>query len=165
MTPQFAEAHQVSLRTKQEPFSLQAIDGKPVSHNHGMVAEETGRILLRLGRHREKLQFDITESPGSDVVLGLPWLKGSNALINWKKGTILFEDEWPKPIPLSVVHDALDMIDICAMTSTETRNAIQTEPENVQVLWSKKTDDKSETPLVIPPEYSDFKALFETESD
>jgi len=37
------------------------------------------------------IQFDITDSPGSDVVLGLPWLKEANPYINWKEETIWFE--------------------------------------------------------------------------
>jgi hypothetical protein len=72
MTPQFVQAKRVSLRRKQEPFPLQAIDGKPVTYNQGMVTEETEEIPLRIGRYLGMLQFDITEAPGSDMVLGLP---------------------------------------------------------------------------------------------
>ncbi|KAI7411517.1 hypothetical protein KC336_g12012 [Hortaea werneckii] len=134
MSPKFAEAHRVSLRTKREPFPLQAIDGTPVAYNKGMVTHETGHLPLRMGRHREKLQFDITESPGSDVVLGLPWLWETNALINWKEETVMFENESSQSMPLPVI------------------------------LWSKKQDE-AKTKLAIPPEYQDFKALFEEESD
>ena len=164
MSPKFVAKHDFAVKKRREPFSLQAFDGKPVSYNQGMVSEETEPIPLRLGRHREKLQFDITETPGCDVVLGLPWLKGSGAMIDWKKDTIWFRDGDPVPIPLSVVQDARDKIDIVAMTSEETLDAINKEPENVQILYSKKVPERK-TPLEIPKEYQDFKGLFEEEDD
>jgi hypothetical protein len=43
-----------------------------VLYNAGTVTQETDELPLRIGHHREKLQFDITEAPGCDVVLGLP---------------------------------------------------------------------------------------------
>jgi hypothetical protein len=62
----------VETRLKREPFPLKAIDGKPVLYNNGIVTRETDELPLRLGRHREKLQSDITEAPGYNMVLGLP---------------------------------------------------------------------------------------------
>jgi len=82
LSPQFAKRHGTVTRRKKEPFPLMAIDGKPVTYNKGMVTHETNELPLRLGRHREMLQFDITEAPGYDVVLGLPWLMESNPTIN-----------------------------------------------------------------------------------
>ena len=72
MSPQFARRHGVPTIVKKEPFPLMAIDGKPVLYNNGMVTRETNRLPLTMGRHSEKLQFDITEAPRCDVVLGLP---------------------------------------------------------------------------------------------
>jgi hypothetical protein len=163
MSPQFCKRYKVETRLKREPFPLKAIDGKPVLYNNGMVTRETNELPLRLGRHREKLQFDITEAPGCDVVLGLPWFMESNPMINWREGTIHFDNETLKPIPLPVVHDGLDKIDIHAMSATELREAIDKNPEQVQVLYCKKTEGKPD--LDIPPEYSDFKHLFEKEAD
>lgn len=161
MTPQYAQKHKIVVRKRVEPFSLQAIDGKPVACNPRMVTHETEEIPLRLGRHREKLQFDITEAPGCDVVLGLPWLKGSNPTINWKMGTIMFEGL--TPIPLPEVQDALGTFGIQAISATELLEEIEKNPGQVQVMYCKKTEGKPT--LDIPPEYADFKRLFEKESD
>ena len=163
MTPQFARGHKVTLRKKKQPFPLQAIDGKPVTYNQGMVVDETEEIPLRIGRYRRMLQYDITEAPGSDVVLGLPWLKEANPYINWKAETIWFEGS-PRPMPLSVVHESLDKIDICAMTNTETEELIRTNPEEVQILWSKE-DTPTTQGLDIPTEYKEFEELFRKEED
>lgn len=163
MTPTFAAKTGTTLYAKKEPFPLCAIDGKPVEYNSGVVDQETGRIPLAMGRHREKLRFDITDTPGSDVVLGLPWLKNANPVIDWRNEKISFSESM-KSMPLSAVHDALDMIDICAMTAAETRQRIQEEPENVQILWSRQEICAAE-PTPIPAEYKEFEELFREESD
>lgn len=161
MTPTYARRNKISLHKKVEPFSLRAFDGNPVAYNQGWITQETEPIPLRMGRHREKLQFDITDTPGFDVVLGLPWLKGSNPTINWGRSTIQFEGLQSMPLP--VVHDALGTIDIQAMSASELREQVRMNPDQVQVLYCKKTEGRSE--IEIPPEYADFKGLFEKESD
>jgi hypothetical protein len=72
MSPQFVRRHHIRTRRKKEPFPLTGIDRKPVLYNAGMVTQETDELPLRIGHYREKLQFDITEAPRCDVVLGLP---------------------------------------------------------------------------------------------
>jgi hypothetical protein len=54
-------------------------------------------------------------------------------------------------------------MDIYAMSVTELREAIEENPDQVQVLYCKKTEGKLD--LDIPPEYTDFKYLFEKEAD
>ena len=51
------------------------------------------------------------------------------------------------------------------MSANELRDAITEDPEQVQVLYCKKTEVKQGPTLDIPPEYSDFKHLFEKEAD
>ena len=125
MSPGFAKKHGTATRRKKEPFPLMAIDGKPVLYNKGMVTHETNELPPRLGRHREILQFDITEAPGCNVVLGLPWLKESNPTINWKEGTIHYANETPLPTQMPVVRAALDTVDIAAMTASEALEQIK----------------------------------------
>jgi hypothetical protein len=66
-------------------------------------------------------------------------------------------------MPMSVVRDALDGMDIYTMSATELQEVIKENPDQVQVLYCKKTEGKPE--LDIPPEYTDFKHLFEKEAD
>jgi len=108
-----------------------AINGKPVTYNKGMVTHETNELPLRLGRHREMLQFDITEAPGCNVVLGLPWLMESNPTINWKERTYHYQSETPTPIPMPVVRAALDMDDIIAITANEALEIIEKRPSTM----------------------------------
>jgi hypothetical protein len=61
------------------------------------------------------------------------------------------------------VRDVLDRIDIYTMSATELIEVIEENPDQVQVLYYKKTEGKLE--LDIPPEYTDFKHLFKKEAD
>jgi hypothetical protein len=129
-----------------------------------MVTHETNRLPLRLGRYQEMLQFDITEAPGCDVVLGLLWLIESNLTINWKERTYYYESETPKLILMPVVHAALDIDDIIAITANEALEIIEKQLTTMQILYCKKVTESIPT-LKIPAEYQDFKGLFELESD
>jgi hypothetical protein len=61
------------------------------------------------------------------------------------------------------VRDVLGGIDIHTISITELREAIEENPDQVQVLYYKKTEGKPD--LDIPPKYTDFKHLFKKEAD
>ncbi|KAM0713614.1 hypothetical protein Q7P37_010576 [Cladosporium fusiforme] len=143
MTPGYATTNEDTLCDKKaEPFSLPAFDGKPVAYNQrNDYTGNQNQLPLQMGRHREKLQFDITDTPGFDVFEGL------------------------ESIPLPVVHAALGKIDIRAMSATELQEEIKKNPEQVQTsVYCKKTEE-DKTEFIIPPEYTDFRQLFEKEAD
>jgi hypothetical protein len=148
---------------KKEPFPLMGFDGKPVTYNNGMVSRETQQLPLSIGRYTEKTQFDITDAPGCDVVLGLPWLMESNPTINWSSETIQFGSS--QPTLLRRVRDVSQEIDVRAMSAQELYDAVSQDPTQVQTMYCKKTETKQGPALDIPPEYSDFKHLFEKEAD
>jgi hypothetical protein len=64
---------------------------------------------------------------------------------------------------MSVVHNILDRIDIYIISATELIEVIEENPDQVQVLYYKKTEGKLE--LDIPPKYTDFKHLFKKEAN
>jgi hypothetical protein len=163
MSPAFAKRHGIGTRMKEEPFPLAGFDGKPVTYNNGMVSRETQEIPLTMGRHSEKTQFDITDAPGCDVVLGLPWLTESDPKINWSSETIQFGDS--QPTLMRRVHDVSHEIDVRAMSAQELYDAVTQDPEQVQTMYCKKTETKQVLTLDIPPEYSDFRHLFKKEAD
>jgi hypothetical protein len=61
------------------------------------------------------------------------------------------------------VRDVLDGIDIYTISITELQEVIEENPDQVQVLYYKKTEGKPD--LDIPPKYTDFKYLFKREAD
>jgi hypothetical protein len=66
-------------------------------------------------------------------------------------------------MPISVVRDVLDGIDIYIISIIELQEAIEENPDQVQVLYCKKTEGKPD--LDIPPKYTDFRHLFKKEAD
>jgi hypothetical protein len=65
---------------------------------------------------------------------------------------------------MPVVHAALDIDDIIAITANEALEIIEKRPTTMQILYYKKVAESTPT-LEIPAEYQDFKGLFELESD
>jgi hypothetical protein len=65
---------------------------------------------------------------------------------------------------MPVVHAALDIDDIIAITANEALEIIKKQLTTMQILYCKKVAESMLT-LKIPAEYQDFKGLFELESD
>jgi hypothetical protein len=65
---------------------------------------------------------------------------------------------------MPIVHAALDMDDIIAITANEALEIIEKQPTTMQILYYKKVAESIPT-LKILAEYQDFKGLFELESD
>jgi len=55
-----------------------------------MVTHETETTLMILREHKEKINFDITDTGADDIVLGIPWLRLHNPDINWTTGKLQF---------------------------------------------------------------------------
>ena len=45
-------------------------------------------VIVKYKGHRELIQFLVTETSNSDVVLGYNWLQHHNPNVNWLNGTI-----------------------------------------------------------------------------
>ena len=76
-------------RKKKEPYSLQMADGSELST--GSVGEETTSLHLAIQRHREEISLDVVGMATYHIILGMPWLKKYNPVINWKTGVLRFE--------------------------------------------------------------------------
>jgi hypothetical protein len=165
MSPAFAQKIKANLRDKTNPFTIQGFGGKKPDYQNGWVSQETERLTLEIGRYSRRFQFSITETPGSDVILGIPWLRTANPQIDWKRDRIGFEGI-PGSIPLPAVRAARDMIEICAMTAEEAMEELQNAPEEVQIAWvNKQLSDEDEYGIEIPSEYAEFATLFKEEKD
>lgn len=81
-------SHHLPMQLKSRPLSLFVVDGTPIKT--GPVLHETGPICLLLGHHKETINLDIVPSPIFPLILGLPWLRTHNPMIDWIKGTLTF---------------------------------------------------------------------------
>jgi hypothetical protein len=55
------------------------------------ITHESGPLLIVIGDYFEVINFDITSLGEYDVVLGVPWLRKHNLVIDWQAGHILFD--------------------------------------------------------------------------
>jgi gag-polyprotein putative aspartyl protease len=72
ISPKFADKVGVQRLKRAQKIYLYTFDGSPVKENNGMIEKETGKISLKIGRHEERIKFDIVITQGYDITLGLP---------------------------------------------------------------------------------------------
>lgn len=91
---QFARMHNIPLTPLISPIPVYNVDG--TQNKQGAITHYTWRNLSVAGTtHRTRL---LATSLGKEtLILGLPWLRRTNAQINWQSGRIAFED--PIPVP------------------------------------------------------------------
>lgn len=68
-----------------KPLAVSAINGQQLS----TVTQQTEPVLFTVsGNHCERGQFFITPTSSSSIVLGYPWLRKHNPMIDWREGRI-----------------------------------------------------------------------------
>jgi len=75
-------------RRKKEQYDLQMADGSTLST--GRIDEETHSLPVTIRRYHEELTFDVIGMATYHIILGMPWLKKHNPVIDWKKGVLTF---------------------------------------------------------------------------
>ena len=121
-----------------------------------------------MGRYQEMLRFNVTKTPGSDVVLGLPWLQGANPTINWTTGELIFDRgiEGLQAMPVERRDTRSPRrVAIQQVSSITMQRLIRKRPQQVHVLWATHTGTPQDSVQSLPKEYQDFKQLFEKGSD
>ena len=99
------------------------------------------------------------EQPGSDIVLGIPWLWAANPMIDWAENKIYFV-KGGNPNKLYPVLNPPEGVEIFAMSAEETREELKN--PDAKILWSRWVKDNWDpvTKISISKEYKDFKELF-----
>uniref|UniRef100_A0A8C5QDJ5 Gypsy retrotransposon integrase-like protein 1 n=1 Tax=Leptobrachium leishanense TaxID=445787 RepID=A0A8C5QDJ5_9ANUR len=72
----------VPVHNKEYLIKIQVVDGSSLSS--GVVTQETLPVKVWVGpRHQEILSFDLVPSPMFPVILGTPWLRKHDPIIQW----------------------------------------------------------------------------------
>ena len=99
------------------------------------------------------MKFNIMETSGNDIILGIPWLKQQNLQIDWVNEQIIFVED-PKSSKLYAVLQLDDHMDCDIQVLSATVIETLAKKDDTYVLWTKKI---SATLLIkIPKEYQDF---------
>ena len=131
-----------------------AIDDKEIEYNNGWVTEETQEQELQIGQHIEEISLDITNIGQHDIILGRPWLKKHNPLIDWETEDLDFgrclcehEPKWKQSIKV--------------ITKKQIKAIARKGKQTIQQLqyWEEKDNPQ------IPEQYQKFGKVFQKAED
>ena len=83
LNKRFVEKNNIYTHPLTRVIALHNIDG---TKNKAGSLTHFARLTLTVGGYTEKLEFLVTDLGPEDVILGLPWLKRVNPLIDWTTG-------------------------------------------------------------------------------
>ncbi|KAJ2927416.1 hypothetical protein H1R20_g9679, partial [Candolleomyces eurysporus] len=151
----FVALHRLPLTQLKKPLKVFNVDGTP--NKEGRITHFT-RLKLTVNGKKKRTAFLVTRLGKEDVILGLPWLKRENPIIDWKEGTL----EWKQDR-----QEDLKPQEIIADLKTETKPLwIRAKTTTSQTLAQKHEEVKKEVPLEeqIPKEYHDYLKVFDKEA-
>ena len=82
---EFAKKNNFTLHKLPEPLNAYNVDG--TKNKKGTITTYV-EIDLQVGERTKKTRLFVTGLGRQDVILGFPWLKEENPVINWKNGEI-----------------------------------------------------------------------------
>ena len=69
----------IESRNKENPYQLANASGETMK---GWVEKETVQTQIAIQQHRETISFDVYDMASYNIILGLPWLKKHNPIID-----------------------------------------------------------------------------------
>jgi hypothetical protein len=80
----FVKENRIPWRMKEEPYELKTLERKNVSYADGNIDKETEPGILKIGEHQEMITLDLAATGQFEILLGIPWLRMHNPLIDWR---------------------------------------------------------------------------------
>ncbi|CAJ0934476.1 unnamed protein product [Ranitomeya imitator] len=75
------------LKTLEAPVILASVDGKPLQET---ITQVTLEVELQVGAlHKERIAFYVLAGLSHPMLLGLPWLRNHEPILDWRNGNIL----------------------------------------------------------------------------
>src|SRR5262249_32286586 len=85
----FVNEHKLTTHLLDAPVTVRNADG---TENQGGPIVQYIDILMEAPAHMERIKFEILRLDGScPIILGLPWLRAHNPIIDWGLGTVVFD--------------------------------------------------------------------------
>ena len=80
MSKTYTRMRKVIVINKKEPYQLQMADGSDLLS--GNVNKETIPLDITIQQYHEEITFDVVRVANYCIILGIPWLKKQNPIIN-----------------------------------------------------------------------------------
>jgi hypothetical protein len=90
ITPQMVNLLGLPYAKKKQPTYVSSV---ATPNAETTINYETDHLPITIAGHTETIKFDIMNLDKCDVLLGHPWLKQGNPLINWKTEQILWDTD------------------------------------------------------------------------
>ncbi|MGZ4850584.1 MAG: retropepsin-like aspartic protease [Candidatus Bathyarchaeia archaeon] len=90
ITPQMVNLLGLPYVKKKQPTYVSTV---AIPNAEATINYETDHLPITIAGHTETIKFDIMPLGTCDVLLGHPWLKQGNPLINWKTKEILWDTD------------------------------------------------------------------------
>ena len=92
ISPETVNHRRLPWHEKSQPYKLYDIEGNAFGYNDGKIDSETDHLEVQIQGHTERIHLDIMHLSEYDIVLGHPWLRESNPLIDWRTGQLRWVD-------------------------------------------------------------------------
>ena len=175
MSETYARMRKVTVVDKKEPYQLQMADGSDLSS--GNVNKETIPLDVAIQQHHEEITFDVVRVANHCIILGIPWLKKQNPIIDWKRGVLEFRETGNVTSSVRIhrqrlmVHEKSSgrtTVDCIAIISTQDNlkrgsDSMDTDKRSAGQQHERKKG--KDVPLDIPKEYLRYIQLFQEEVD
>jgi transposase InsO family protein len=92
ISPRVTNRHRLPWKNKEEPYEVINAEGEQFEYNNGIVDREADHLTTKIHGKKFDITYDLVDLGRHDVVLGLPWLRNANPLINWYTGRIEWRD-------------------------------------------------------------------------
>jgi Retroviral aspartyl protease. len=177
----FARRRRIPLKPLPRPIKVNNVDGTP--NEAGTTTHYVDSLATLHGR-TFRIRWYATNLAHQDLILGLPWLRRANPVIDWQKGTLEWRtkpipghidnflpatithfDKQPKPIaPLST-----SIAVMCLMEDEEDETGeipivwINAKTTTSQLLAAQEQEKKEKKSIddVLPEHYQQYRHLFE----
>lgn len=87
--PRLVNKKKLSHRPRERPAKVRSGEGTLYEYNGGMITDEAP-LLITVDGDAQDVIFDILPVQGFDMILGRPWLKKYNPVIDWKDDQLNF---------------------------------------------------------------------------
>jgi hypothetical protein len=82
--PRLVNKKRLLHQPKERPVLVRTGEGILYEYNGGMITDEA-TLLIKVDGDKQEVTFDVVPVHGYDIILGKPWLKKYNPMIDWKK--------------------------------------------------------------------------------
>src|SRR5258706_4019617 len=97
----------LKTQSHKTPLSVTHVQGGKV----GIVTEQV-RCRMRKGTHSEDITFDVVPLGRHAIIIGMPWFKVHNPLMDWKECRVFFESSYCREKCIGMTPEEMDEMEI-----------------------------------------------------